>query len=186
MLCFAKTFDEHVEAVRKVLQALQKHGVKLRPDKCKLFRHEVRYVDRLVSAEGVSVDPSDMEAIKTLTNKRPQTIGEVRKLIGFMGYYRSYIQDFSRIARPSYKLLQSKPGKPRTTTQGQKAKRPQLSSPEPVNWDVEHQDAIEQLVTLLTNPPVLAYPDFNLPFTLHTDASDQGLGAVYITIRMEN
>lgn len=112
-----------------------------------------------------------MEAVRrVLTNKKP---GEVRKLTGFLGYYRSYIQDFSRIAKPIYELLQGKPGKPQPSTQGRNAKRPQLSSREPVNCNTEHQDALEQLVTLLTNPPVLAYPDFNLPFTLHTDTLDQ-------------
>lgn len=50
----------------------------------------------------------------------------------------------------------------------------------------EHQVALEQLVTFLTNPPVLAYPDFNIPFTLHTDASEQGLGAVWFSSRMGN
>lgn len=99
-LCFAKTFDEHVEALRKVLQALQKHGVKLRPSKCELFRHEVRYVGRLVSAAGVKIDRRDMDAVQTLTNKKPQTIGEVRKLTAFLGYYRLYIHDFSWIAKP--------------------------------------------------------------------------------------
>lgn len=128
MLCFAKTFNEHVEALRKVLQALQQHRVKLRPEKCELFRHEVRYVGRLVSAEGVKIDPHDMEAVQTLTNKKPQTIGEVRKLTGFLGYYRSYIQDFSWIAKPIYELLQGKPGKPQSSIQGRNAKRPQLSS----------------------------------------------------------
>lgn len=122
-----------------------------------------------MSADGVKIDPRDLEAVKTLTSKTPQTIGEVRKLTGFLGYYRSHIQDFSRIAKPIYELLQTKPGK---------AQIPQLPSQESVDWTPEHQEALEQLVTLLINPPVLAYPDFNLPFTLHTDASDQGLGAV--------
>jgi len=178
VLCYAKTFEEHLEALRKVLQALQSHGVKLRPEKCELFRQEVRYVGRLVSAEGVKIDPRDLEAVRTLTNKRPQTVGEVRKLTGFLGYYRSYIQDFSRIAKPIYELLQTKPEKAQVPVRERKAKRPQLPSREPVNWATEHQEALEQLVSLLTNPPVLAYPDFNLPLTLHTDASDKGLGAV--------
>lgn len=178
VLCYAKTFDEHVETLRKVLQALQRHGVKLRPEKCELFRQEVRYVGRIVSAEGIKIDPRDLEAVQTLTSTTPQTVGDVRKLTGFLGYYRSYIQDFSRIAKPIYELLQIKPGKGQLTAHGRKNKNPQLPSREPVSWTAEHQRALEQLVTLLTNPPVLAYPDFNLPFTLHTDASDQGLGAV--------
>uniref|UniRef100_A0AAQ6IVH8 Gypsy retrotransposon integrase-like protein 1 n=1 Tax=Anabas testudineus TaxID=64144 RepID=A0AAQ6IVH8_ANATE len=178
VLCYSKTFDEHVEAVRKVLQALQRHGVKLRPEKCELFRREVRYVGRIVSAEGVKIDPRDLEAVKTLASKTPQTVGDVRKLTGFLGYYRSYIQDFSRIAKPIYELLQTKPGRAQSGTPGKRNKCPQLPSKEPIDWSIEHQGALEQLVTLLTNPPVLAYPDFNLPFTLHTDASDQGLGAV--------
>lgn len=178
VLCYAKTFDEHVEALRKVLQALQQHGVKLRPEKCELFRQEIRYVGRIVSADGVKIDPRDLEAVQTLTSKTPQTVGDVRKLTGFLGYYRSYIQDFSRIAKPIYELLQSKPGRDQAAARGRKSKNSQLPSREPVNWTVEHQGVLEQLINLLTNPPVLAYPDFNLPFTLHTDASDQGLGAV--------
>lgn len=178
VLCFAKTFEEHVDALRKVLKALQQHGVKLRPEKFEFFKHEVRYVGRLVSAEGVQVDSRDIEAVRTLTDKTPQTVGDVRKLTGFLGYYRLYIQDFSRVAKPIYELLQSKPGKSRHSTTGKNAKQPQLSSREPVNWNAEHQGALEKLITLLTNPPFLAYPDFDLPFVLHTDASDQGLGAV--------
>lgn len=177
MLCFAKTFKEHVEALWKVLEALQQHVVKLRPEKCEFFKHKVRYVGRLVSAEGVKMDPRDIEAVRALTEKKPQTVGDVRKLAGFLGYYRSYIQDFSRVAKPIYELLKSKLGKSQHSTSG-KAKQPRLSSREPVNWNAEHQGALENLISLLTNPPVLAYPDFDLPFVLHTDASDQSLEAV--------
>lgn len=54
----------------------------------------------------------------------------------------------------------------------------QLSSRTPIQWMEEHQMALDQLVHMLSNPPVLGYPDFNLPFVLHTDASEKGLGAV--------
>lgn len=100
----------------------------------------------------------------------------MRKLTGFLGYYHSYIQDFSRIAKPIYELLQ---GKSEQVAPGRgKSKGPQLPSRTPVDWAAKHQEALEQLISLLVSPPVLAYPDFNLPFVLHTDASDQGLGAV--------
>uniref|UniRef100_A0AAV2MPQ2 ribonuclease H n=1 Tax=Knipowitschia caucasica TaxID=637954 RepID=A0AAV2MPQ2_KNICA len=73
ILCYSTDFAEHVEALRKVLRALQQHGVKLRPTKCELFKAEVRYVGRLVSADGVRVDPKDIEAVKSLSQKKPTT-----------------------------------------------------------------------------------------------------------------
>lgn len=94
ILCYSKTFGEHAVGVRKVLRALQKLGVKLRPEKCELFCRQVRYVGRLVSADGVHIDPRDIEAVRSLKVKTPQTVGEVRRLLGFVSYYRSYIQDF--------------------------------------------------------------------------------------------
>ena len=53
----------------------------------------------------------------------------------------------------------------------------QVSAHEPVNWTSEHQAALEQLISEITNPPVMAYPDYVKPFILHTDASERGLGA---------
>ena len=178
ILCYSKSFTEHVDAVRRVLRALQRHGVKLRPTKCELFKPEVRYVGRLVSADGVRIDPKDIEAVLSLREKRPTTVGDLRKLLGFLSYYRMYLQDFSRIAKPIYELLQVK-GNP-VATQGKlkKGKGAQLPSKTPIQWTDSHQTILEQLIDILSHPPVLAYPDFELPFTLHTDACQQGLGAV--------
>lgn len=121
-----------MEVLRRVLQALQRHGVKLRPEKCELFRKEVRYVGRLVSADGVRVDPKDFEAVRVLKDKAPQTVGDVRRLLGFLSYYRAYVQDFSRIAKPLYELLQVKHGlEPPKPAKG-KTKGSQLSSRSPV------------------------------------------------------
>ncbi|KAL6486260.1 hypothetical protein MHYP_G00056520 [Metynnis hypsauchen] len=178
ILCYAKTFEEHVEGVRNVLRALQRHGVKLRPQKCELFRQEVRYVGRLVSAEGVKIDPKDLEAVMALEGKTPQTVGDVRRLLGFLSYYRSYVQDFARVAKPLYELLQVKSDTMTSSSTQKKTKGPQLHSKRAINWTPVHQSALEQLISMLTSPPVLAYPDFDSPFVLHTDASEKGLGAV--------
>ncbi len=59
-----------------------------------------------------------------------------------------------------------------------KRKGPQMPSRTPVEWAGEHQKTLDLLIDMLVNPPVLAYPDFNLPFVLHTDASEKGLGAI--------
>lgn len=178
VLCFSKSFDEHVQVLQKVLKALQRHGVKLKPEKCELFRKEVWYVGRLVSAEGVKVDPKDIEAVQALKHRTPQTVGDVRQLLGFLSYYRTYVQDFSRIAKPLYDLLQVKTDISHTKPAKGKTKHPQQSSRAPIHWEREHQDTLERLIDMLTQPPVLAYPDFTCPFILHTDASQKGLGAV--------
>ena len=181
VLCYARTFEEHVEGLRKVLQALQRHGVKLRPTKCELFKPEVRYVGRLVSATGVRVDPKDLDAVRVLRDKTPNTIGDLRRILGFLSYYRAYIQDFSRIAKPLYELLQVKdtvPESQHSKLKGGKKRGTQLPSKTLVVWKEEHQQVLCKLTEALMSPPVLAYPDFNSPFTLHTDASEAGLGAV--------
>lgn len=185
VLCFSKTFQEHVKDLRRVFHRLREHGVKLRPKKCEFFKRQVRYVGRLVTSEGVQIDPKDLEAVLHLKERGPKNVGEVRALLGFLGYYRSFIQDFSRIARPLFKLQEShvESGEQPVTCQPTKTtpknnKTGQLPSRTPVQWTPEHSAVVSRLVDMLTNPPILAYPDFNLLFVLHTDASNDGLGAV--------
>ncbi len=101
VLVYSDDFAHHLDHLQKVLQRLQTYGVKLRPNKCELFRSEVRYLGRLVSAEGHRPDPSDITAVTSLGEKRPETVGDLRKLLGLLGYYRSYIQDFPVLPNPS-------------------------------------------------------------------------------------
>ncbi|KAL0152667.1 hypothetical protein M9458_052390, partial [Cirrhinus mrigala] len=182
VLCFSKTFQDHVKDLKRVFCRLREHGVKLRPKKCELIKRQVRYVGHLVTSEGIQVDPKDLEAVLQWKEREPKNVGEVRALLGFLGYYRSFIQDFSRIARPLFKLQESsgedgeKPFKTRSTKLS--VKKGQLSSKTPVQWTSEHGAVVTRLVDMLTSSPILAYPDFDLPFVLHTDASNEGLGAV--------
>ena len=178
LLCYSRSFSDHVEVIRNVLRALQHHGVKLRAEKCEMFQKEVRYVGRLVSAQGVRVDPKDLDAVLALKTKPPQTVGDLRQILGFLSYYRSYVQDFAKIAKPLYELLQVKSSMPQTPPSHCKSRGPQLPSKTPIEWRADHQSTLESLVSMLTNPPVLAYPNFEEPFVLHTDASEKGLGAI--------
>ena len=131
-----------------------------------------------MSEEGVKVDPKDIEAVQALKHKRPQTVEDIRQLLGFLSYYRTYVKDFSRIAKPLYDLLQFKSDTPSPKPTRGRAKCPQQSSQAPVRWTKEHHEILEHLIDMLTQPPVLAYPDFTRPFILHTDASQKGLSAV--------
>ena len=181
IIVYSKTFEEHVANLRTVLRRLRKHGIKLKPSKCYLFQREVRYLGRIVSQHGHRIDPEGTKAVTSLKKSRPKTVGEVRKLTGLLSYYRRYIKHFSRIAKPLYDLLKGPDEKrhlSRTQRDGGKTakQRGQQSSREPVKWTSTCQEALEQLITAITNPPVMAYPNYSEPFILHTDASEQGLG----------
>lgn len=165
---------------------MREHSIKLKPTKCELFKREVRYLGRLVSGEGVKIDPQDLAAVIALKEKEPRTVGDVKSLLGFLGYYRSFIQDFSQLAKPLFELLQrpTEPGGSNTQNQTSKSKgiarkgdKGQLPSKTPITWRAEYRDVVAKLVDMLTNPPILAYPNFDL-YILHTDASNEGLGAV--------
>lgn len=82
-----------MEDLRKVLKQMCEHGIKLRPAKCELFKKEVRHIGHMVSGEGVFIDPKDLEAVQVFKEISPSTVGEVWPLLGFLGYYRSFIQD---------------------------------------------------------------------------------------------
>ena len=185
VIVFSRTFEEHIENVRTVLRRLREHGIKLKARKCKMFKKEVNYLGRIVSADGYRVDSSNVKAVLALKETNPKTVGDVRKLLGLLGYYRKYIQDFSRIAQPLFELLKAPGAKTRrhtnqTERRSQKGNGTQASSRHAIVWTHEHQGVLEKLVDCLANPPILGYPwpDYDFPFVLHTDASNEGLRAV--------
>ena len=139
-------------------------GLKLKPSKCDIFRKKIKYLGHVISNEGVS---TDCDKIKSVTEwPQPTTVTEVRSFLGFVSYYRRFIPNFSKVAKPLNKLVQNQEGTP-----SQKKKFN-------VHWGPEQQEAFETLQRLCTESPILAYADFKAPFILHTDASGDGLGAV--------
>ena len=109
IIVYSKDFQDHIEHIRKVPQRLRKHGVKLKPKKCKLFQKEVSFLGRVVSVEGYKLDPASIAPVLDLAKKPPKTVGEVRQVIGLLGYYRQFTKDFSCISKSIYDLLAAKP-----------------------------------------------------------------------------
>ena len=177
VIVFSKTFDGHLANLRKVLQRLREHGVKLKPRKCNMFRREVNFLGRIISPEGYKLDPESIKPLLHLQQSTPQTVGDVRRLLGLLGYYRRYIQNFSSIAKPLYDLL-SKSEKTKSTCNQTSKSNNQLHSKSSVIWNENHQRILDTLIEQLISPPIMAYPNFSDPFILHTDASEVGLGAV--------
>ena len=114
-----------------------------------------------------------IQAVLSLKNKEPKTVGQVRHLLGLLGYYRRYIRDFSRVAKPLFDPLQQS-NEPNTN----KSKIPLVPFSQTVSWTKEHSVVLNLLLERLTTAPILAYPDYNKPFVLNTDASQEGLGAI--------
>ena len=171
VLAFSKKFEDHVKDLDEILTRMRSRGIKLRAEKCCFAKKEVRYLGRLVSAEGYRPDPADVAVLEKFRTP-PGNLGELRSLLGFLRYYRCYVQDFSRKVKPLYDMLK---GKRKNEANG---KKPTSDSKVKIEWMEEHQEILEMMISYLQSPEVIAYPDFNLPFFLHTDASNQGLGAV--------
>ena len=180
VVVFSQIFEDHVDHIRKVLRWLREHQVKLKPKKCRLFKWEVNYLGQIVSSAGYRLDHSNVEAVRTLKDSEPSTVGEVRRLLGLLGYYHRYIQNFARIAHPLFQLLQvaSEDVAKSACKTKRRFNHGSVPSSRPVLWVEQHQKAVETLLDHLVTPPILGYPDFSKPFVLHTDASQQRLGAV--------
>ncbi|KAL2084771.1 hypothetical protein ACEWY4_020289 [Coilia grayii] len=188
-LVHSSIFENHLEHVRTVLQRYKQHGVKLTPRKCELFKRSVRFLGRMVSGEGYTMDPKDMAPVQALRERRPATVGELRQILGFISYYRPYIKDFSKIAKPLYSLLSTdtcdsdihiEPADRVTKGKGKRSEKRSGQKPSraPIHWAPLHQAILNQLIDCLLSPPILGYPDMTQPFVLHCDASQDGLGAV--------
>lgn len=123
------------------------------------------------------MDPAKMAPVRALKERTPATIGELRQMLGFISYYRPFIQNFSKVALPLYNLLtvrtiEEQTPDPQTERHKKtvKKKKGHLPSRTPIQWTSFHQHVLNQLVEALTKPPVLGYPDFTQPFVLYCDA----------------
>ena len=171
IVIYSKTEEEHEILLRKVFQKIREAGMKLSPKKCRFFQREIKCLGHVVSVEGISCDPSKTAAVSTWPV--PTTVKDVQKFLGFTGFYRRFIKDYAKVARPLTELLRG--SNPRKKTGKKVAKTVAKTK---WKWGEDQDKAFQALIKQLTGPPVLCYPDFSKPFLLRTDASKQGLGAV--------
>ena len=145
-----------------------------------LFKKQVKFLGRIVSDKGYIMDPDNIKAVTSLQDRIPKTVGEVRHLLGLLSYYRRFIPRFSIIASSLYELLTSNESQVKSQYQRRDRKNHngQVSSSSKVEWTEEHQTALQELIKHLISPPIMAYPDPSLPYILHVDACQKGLGAV--------
>ena len=154
VMVHSKTFDEHLVHLEAVLSCLQKASLACKLKKCSFAQESTVYLGHVVSGKGIEPEPAKIEAVKEIAP--PKNVKEIRMFLGFVGYYRRFVNNFSAVAKPLNELL-------RKSVEW--------------HWGTEQQDAFEALRDALITAPILQMPDFTKKFTVRTDASYMGLGA---------
>ena len=155
ILIYSQSEWEHAYHLKIVLQLLRDHQLKAKFNKCEFWLTEVRFLGHVVLALGVSVDPKKVEAM--MSWERPKSVFKIHSFLGLAGYYRRFIEDFSRIAAPMTKLT-----------------RKEVK----FDWDYRCEEAFHELKRRLTSAPILIVPDRGQGYTVYCDASRAGLGCV--------
>ena len=138
-----------------MLQLLRYHLLYAKFSKCEFWLTEMRFLGHVVSASGVSVDPQKVKAV--MSWERPKSVFEIYIFLGLAGYYRRFIEDFSRIAAPMTRLTLKEVN---------------------FDWNDQCEEAFQELNRRLTSAPILIVPDRGQGYIVYYDALRAGLGCV--------
>jgi hypothetical protein len=155
ILIFSRSEEDHEEHLRLVLQKLREHQLYAKFSKCAFWLKEVSFLRHIITDGGIAVDPSKVRDV--LNWSPPKNVPEIRSFLGLAGYYRRFIEGFSKIVKPLTTLLEK----------GKEFK-----------WDEKCQASFEELKKRLTTTLVLIMPDIHKGFDVYCDSSRQGLGCV--------
>ena len=154
-MAYGNTFQEALDNLEKVLIRCQEMNLSLSHEKCKMLLTEGIVLRHHDLSQGIKVDPTKIEVIVGLPS--PKTQKEVRRFLGHVGYYHRFIENFTKIVAPMFKLL---------------------TKDVEFQWTESCQNAFEILKAKLLVAPILRGPDWSLPFHIFIDASDTTIGGV--------
>ncbi len=157
ILVFGKDEEDFTANLKAVLDRLLSYNIRLGASKCLIGVTSVKFLGNIVSADGISVDPSRLEAIADM--KAPRTVSEVRSLLGMVNFYRRFIPGYSTVAEPLINL----------TRKGV-----------PFTWAEDHDKAFSHIIKLLSASQTLAHPDYTKELIIQSDASGVGIGGVLL------
>lgn len=155
IIIYGQNLMDHNNKLEDILRILRANNLKVQTEKCHFLRKEIQFLGHIVTPFGIKPNPKTTEVI--LNFPVPKNPRHVKSFIGLSSFYRKFIPNFSTIAEPLNELTR----KNKTFI-----------------WSTNCQIAFDLLKQQLINPPILQYPDFRKIFTLTTDASDYGLGAI--------
>jgi len=156
IVAFSTTLKEHLDRLEIILQRLRDSGLKLKPEKCCLFRKSVSFLGHIISEDGIGTDLQKTQAVSEWPT--PECVKDVRSILGLASYYRRFVQNFAKIASPLHAITKKN---------------------ERFKWSYEAQTAFDALKVAMTSAPILSTPTDDDDFVLDTDASDHAIGAVF-------
>ena len=145
----------HREKVHKILHKLRQHDLYLKPEECQFEQKKVEFLGIILEKETVQMDPAKTKGLADW--KTPQNLKDVHAFLGFTGFYRYFVLNYLKIARPLIELTKKAV---------------------PFHWSEAQSKVFETLKTLMCRCPVLKQPNYTKPFFLSTDASAYGVGAI--------
>ncbi|GJZ16468.1 putative reverse transcriptase domain-containing protein [Tanacetum coccineum] len=155
ILIYSRNEKEHKEHLKTILELLKKEELYAKFSKCEFWINTVKFLGHVIDSSGIHVDPTKIEAVKNWAS--PTTPSEIRQFLGLAGYYRRFIEGFSKIAKPMTELTQKN---------------------QKFDWGEEQEEAFQLLKQKLCVAPILALPEGSDDFVVYCDASIKGLGAV--------
>ncbi|GJX39617.1 putative reverse transcriptase domain-containing protein [Tanacetum coccineum] len=155
ILIYSKNKQEHEEHLKLILELLKKEELYAKFSKCEFWIPKVQFLGHVIDSKGIHVDPAKIESIKDWASPKSPT--EIRQFLGLAGYYRRFIEGFSKIAKPMTKLTQKKVK---------------------FVWGDKQEATFQLLKQKLCSAPILALPKGSEDFIAYCDASKKGLGAV--------
>jgi hypothetical protein len=157
ILIFSKTEEEHKRHVRLVLEILRKERFYVCKAKSSFNQTETKFLGHIVGTDGVKPDPQKVEAVRNWSE--PKDVHHVRSFLGLANYFLRFMQGYATLAQPLTHLTKSKVK---------------------FEWTPRCQEAFDGIKDCLIRAPCLASPDVNKPYTVVSDASTVGIGAVLL------
>ena len=157
VIAMAKEAEDHLVTLAKVFEKFRESNLKYRPEKVNLFQTKLKFLGVVVTQGQIS---PDLEKIKSVKNiKPPQTIKQLRGILGLMSYFRKFIRNYAQIVKPLTDLTRGNPQK--------------------ITWSKIAQDSLDHLKKALTSEPILSLPDFQTgQIVVTTATSNKGIGAI--------
>lgn len=167
IIIYGEDEKTHLQNIEKVFDTLERANMKVNLDKCEFLKDEVEYLGFIVSSKGVKTNPKKVDAITNFPY--PKTLKDLRSFLGMSGFYRRFIRDYAKLAKPLTALLRGE--------EGRKSKH--TSAKTLISLGPDAKEAFNKIKASLTSSEVmLQYPDYKKDFHLITDASNYALGAV--------